>query len=221
MPHHALKATIGLALGLLVVGPAFAVPLLPPTTVLGSFVDDNDAQQFEFSIALDSIVTIETVSYAGGDFVGSPGSSTSGGGFDPILSLFDGGGLFITQQDDGSTNVDAVTGAAFDSFFQPNLVAGTYTLVITQFDNFFLGAVGDPLSTGFEFDGPGFETFTSDFGCTAGKFCDVSFPSNSRNNRFAINISAEALAVPEPAALAMLGFGLVGIGIAYRRRQQG
>ena len=217
MLHQSLKAAIALAFGALIANPAAAVPLIPPTTVLGNFVGDDDVQQFEFTIAAESIVTIETVSYAGGSLVAFPGTVVPGGGFDPILSLFDSGGLFIAGQDDGSSNVDAVTGEAFDSFFQPVLDAGTYTLVITQFDNFFSGGVGDPISTGFDLTGDPF--FTGIFGCAAGQFCDVAFPSDSRTNQFAINISAEALAVPEPAALALLGFGLVGVGMAYRRRR--
>jgi hypothetical protein len=217
MLHQTLKAAIALAFGALIANPAVAVPLIPPTTVLGAFIGDDDAQQFEFSIASESIVTIETVSYAGGELVGFPGTIVPGGGFDPIISLFDSDGLFITDQDDGSSNFDAVTGEAFDTFFQPVLAAGTYTVVITQYDNFFDGSVGDPLSTGFEVTGDPF--FTGIFGCAAGQFCDVAFPSDSRTNRFAINISAEALAVPEPAALALLGFGLVGVGMAYRRRR--
>jgi len=99
--------------------------------------------------------------------------SLPGGGFDPVLSLFDSANLFITDADDGSSNVDIVTGEAFDTFFQPVLTAGTYTVVITQFDNFFSGGFGDPLSTGFDLTGDPF--FTGVFGCTAGQFCDFSF----------------------------------------------
>jgi hypothetical protein len=221
MPHQAVKAVIGLALGMFVAGSAHAFPLVSPISLGGFFSRDDEVRAFEFTIATDSLVTIETVSYGGGDLVGF-GFADPGGGFDPIISLFDSAGLFLDEDDDdddglGSTNADVVTGEAFDAFLQPVLAAGTYTLVITQFDNFFLGVVGDHISAGFEFVGDPF--FTSIFGCGAGQFCDVSAPSDSRVNRFSFNLSA--VSVPEPTALALLGFGLLGVGMAYRRRQQG
>ena len=137
------------------------------------------------------------------------------------MSLFDETGAFIDDDDDdddglGATLVDASTGNAFDAFLQPTLAAGTYTVVITQFDNFFTGVVGDDISLGFDFDGAP-NNFTSFLGCSNGEFCDVD--ANNRSNFFAINVAAQA--VPEPSTLALLGFGLVGAGLAYRRRQQG
>lgn len=213
MSHPLIKTALGLALGFALVSPALAVPVTPPSTLLGQFSADDDVQEFEFSIGANSIVTLETVSYAGGDAVAFPGVTLPSGGFDPFLWLFDNGGALIDANDDGTFNVDPSTGAAFDSFLQPELAAGTYSVVITQFGNFFNGFIGDNIANGFSAVGdPG---FTSGFGCGGLQFCDVT--GSQRNNLFAINISAQA--VPEPSALALLGFGLVGIGLASRRRK--
>jgi hypothetical protein len=216
MPHHLMRSVIGIALGLTLAAPAVAVPLTPPTNVNGTFEADNDVEQFEFSIPAPSIVTIETISYAGGTFATNPILTDPGGGFDPIISLFDDTGAFLADDDDSSPTLDGITGNAFDSFLVTPLAAGTYTVVITQFDNFFIGGIGDDISLGFDFDG-GPSDFTSFFGCGNGEFCD--FDGNNRTNFFNVNVTAEALAVPEPSTLALLGFGLVGMGLASRRRR--
>lgn len=232
MPHQTLRVALGLALGLFVANPASAFLLVSPTSLDGTLDADGDNREFEFTILSDSIVTIETVSCAGGVLAGS-GAIQPAGGSNSIISLFDSAGLILDQDDDDddfldlTPTFDPVTVDALNSFLQMPLTVGTYKLVITQFDKFFNCIADDPLSNGFVRDGDPF--FTSIFGCAAGQFCDldpfvdsfdplgVSF-SESRTNRFAINISAEALAVPEPASLALLGFGLVGVGFIYRRR---
>ena len=128
MPNILIKSALGLALGFLLTNPAVAVPLTPPTNVNGTFAFDNDVEQFEFSIATTSIVTIESIGYGGGSFVSNPAIIVGPGGFDTVLSLFDATGTFIDDDDDdddalGSTLVDPSTGNAFDAFLQTTLSA--------------------------------------------------------------------------------------------------
>ncbi len=54
----------------------------------GSFVNDNDVLRFNFTVGAPGVVTLFT-------------SSWLGGGFDPILSLWDSAGNQLAEQDDG------------------------------------------------------------------------------------------------------------------------
>ena len=116
----------------------------------GNFAADDDVQLFGFSVGAPSIVTLQTLSYAGG--TNAAGVDISAGGFDPILAVFDSDDLFIADNDDGTfpdVGIDPVTGEAFDTYLQLSLSAGDHTVAVSQYDNFFNGVFGDPLSSGF------------------------------------------------------------------------
>ena len=179
----------------------------------GTLTRDDEVQLFTFSVGSTSNVTLRTWSYAGG--VNAAGTTIASGGFDPILALFNGSGVLINENDDGAgVPVDAVTGSPFDTLLRSTLSAGTYTVSVMQYDNF---ANGPNLSDGFLSSGS--PTFTSAFGCSNGRLCDVS--AANRTAAWAFDILGVDSAstptppppsgVPEPATVSMMvaGFGVV------------
>lgn len=155
----------------------------------GNFTADNTVQAFTFAVGAASSVTLRSLSYAGG--VNGAGTTIARGGFDPILALFSGVGptaTYINQNDDGGSGqvpADPLTGRYYDVFLQSVLNPGVYTVTIQQYNNFFRGSTGSPLSTGFQRDGAGNANFTGPLGgCSQGHFCDVSGvdPYNNRTS---------------------------------------
>jgi len=190
----------------------------------GSLTRDDEVQLFNFAVNSTSTVTLRSLAYAGG--VNAAGTTIARGGFDPILALFNGSGAIINQNDDGNSNVpaDSVTGAEFDVYLQSSLTPGTYTVSVMQYDNF---AVGPNLSNGFVISSN--PTFTSSFGCSNGRFCDVN--SDNRTAAWAFDIlgvdsaslptqppTTPPGAAPEPATMSMMMAGLAAIAFLGSRR---
>lgn len=206
-------ATKALCLGVLIASLAPAANF----SFQGSLTRDDQVQLFTFSVASTSTVTLRTWSYAGG--VNAAGTTIARGGFDPILALFNSSGLLINQNDDGDAAVpaDSLTGETFDTYLQSVLNPGTYTVSVMQFDNF---PSGTNLSNGFVYTNS--PTFTSAFGCSNGRFCDVD--GYNRTNLWAFDIlgvttaSVTPTGVPEPATISTMigGLGLI-VSLARRR----
>jgi hypothetical protein len=173
-----------------------------PIFLSGNFLTDDEVDLFQVTLNSPGTVTFQTTSY-------------TGGGFDPYLSLFDGGGNLIAVNDDGDCAVvgqDPVTGNCFDSYLQQSLGAGTYTLALTEYYNV---ANGPTLGDGFSEAGQG------DFTCPQG-FCDSS-PSQ-RTSAWALTITGadsvngQTSSVPEPASWTLAAGALATISISRRKK---
>jgi hypothetical protein len=173
----------------------------------GAFNHDNDVQRFTFTVSGTSTVNLRSWSYAGG--VNALGDTIARGGFDPILSLFDGTGAKLHEQDDamcGDVATDVVTGRCYDVNYTTELTAGTYTVTVQQFDNF---AVGSNLAEGFARDGLAAQNFRNGFVDAAGDKRDAHWAFDILNVDTAA--ATPPAGVPEPASLALLGIGALGL----------
>jgi hypothetical protein len=181
----------------------------------GQFSTDDQVQLFTFTLNTGAVVTFHTYGFAGG--TNSNGMVIAPGGFDPQLTWYLADGTEIGNNDDGGCgNVAEFNGACSDSFAQPFLPGGTYTLALSQWGN---DPAGD-LSDGFIMQGN--PTYTASGNC--GMFCDVN--SNQDTGNWAVDILSVSSATipsatPEPSTLLLGGLALLGCCMtrAFMRQQ--
>ena len=167
----------------------------------GNFQNDNDLQEFFFTISNPSIVTLQTWSFAGGTNANS--QLIPAGGFAPVLALFDPSGTIVGNFDQGGVapnncaprNIDGASHLCLDAYLLDNLGAGNYTLVLSQQDNV---PLGNTFGDGYQHDGdPNFAGGFNDFGL-------------QRNSSWAVDIDIvdTAVSAPEPSSALILLCGL-------------
>jgi hypothetical protein len=170
----------------------------------GTFLTDDETESFTIVVPTSTTVLIRTWSYAGG--TNAAGQVIPRGGFDPIVSLFDSNGVLMGVNDDGGAlvAVDPKTSAHYDSYLsEPALPAGTYTVVLTQNDNF---PNGPYYSSGFHEQDAG--NFTAMYTCSNMKFCDDTFVAlwNNRTGNWALDIDGVTSAVPDDLDVLQIGY---------------
>lgn len=171
----------------------------------GSFPQDDFVQFFHVHLTKPGTLSAATTSFAGG-------------GFAPVLSLFESSGFELLLAIEhpgaigacGTRELDITSGLCWDAQLAAALPAGNYLLALSQDDNLPLGPF---LSQGFSRSGQG--NFTGpNFTGTPGSFTLIT--GGRRTGDWALEINADSASqVPEPSSL-FLCMAAAGL-LAWRR----
>lgn len=178
---------------------------VPFGTASGTLTADNQVATIGLQLARSGLsrVSVETLSYAGGTLLG--GGKVAGGGFDPIVSVYDHNNVLVWFNDDNPlANTDSATGRGSDSRLDLDLKAGLYTIAVSQFDHFPDYLLGDFQASAQA----GNPRFTAPLGCSNGIFCDGA--GSNRTGNYSVKVSAAP--IPLPAGLPLLASGVAVLG---------
>jgi hypothetical protein len=181
-------------------------------TFSGNFTTDDNVVLIPFTVVTSSIVTMQTTSFGDGS-----------GGFEPVLTLFDGAGNFLYQDATGgilpfgcgARAIDPISGSCSDAYIQAPLSPDTYTLALSEWDNI---PSGPTLADGFPQSGNGNFTGT-EFLCGAGGF--FLSDCSQRNTNWTVEIEGSGLlGAPEPMPVALITPAILMTVVAARRRRK-
>ena len=215
-----------------------------PVSLYGTFDDDDELFTYLFTVPFGlGEVSGRSFSFGGG--INGNAVTIAEGGFIPVLSVFLATGpQTLLQVAEGGTNTcltpghgneDSVSHFCWDAFFDTELVAGDYKLVITQggkHGNPPTGHGNPPIGPSFTDgfaqvypNGDCFSYFPNPCSYTGLNY--LADPSRSfilvdatqRTNEWAVDL--EIKPIPEPSSVGLLALGLVGlIGFTNLRRGQ-
>lgn len=170
-------------------------------TLSGVFTNDNQVLAIPITTTTTQSYDFYTTSYSGG--VNADGTTTTAGGFDPILSLFDSNGNIVPGGGASSGGADAN--------LEDVLGPGMYTLTLTEFGN----SSNDNTINGFTTDVPSFVASVCTNGPSAA-FTDA-YDCTTRNGNYTVNYTSSSV-TPEPPSALLVLLPLAGVVLLNRRR---
>jgi hypothetical protein len=181
---------------------------VPHVSISGTNGATSDVDYYQFTVA------------TGGStgFFDIDGGETQGVFVDTTLSLFDSTFGLLAFSDDSAGDPGSVGGFGLDSFIGVYTFAnpGTYYVAVSNFANLPLSFgthVGDLTRPDGAYGG---DLRAGDSGPTAVLTFDGGYPSGDYTLH--VSLSSPGSAVPEPSTVVLMGLGLVGLGVAGRRK---
>jgi hypothetical protein len=191
MKKHTTAIMFGIALIAQTTLGSSSPTLAATLTYSGVLSTPNSTPSFFFTADGTSTVSFKSYSYSGGN--STNGTVFSGGGFNPILTIF---GTIAAFPDQFLFEIDNLPSAG-DISSNRRLAAGNYRAVLSAAPNF---AQGGSFSDGFT-------NINTSFG--SGRTGFYAFDIN--------NVTATATAVPEPASI--IGTTLAGLAAIKLKRK--